>query len=453
LRVRVRFQVNAMISVFPRFVRGHALAAVVVLACVGPLSAQSKLEYNRDIRPILADSCFACHGPDSASRKASLRLDQRAAAIKAGAFDPGHADDSELVRRIFATDPKEQMPPPTSHKTLTVEQKNRLKTWIAAGAEYQPHWSLIAPKRPPLPPVKDAAWVRTPMDAFILAKLEAAGLKPAPEADRRTLARRVSLDLTGLPPSPADVDAFVNDASPNAYEKYVDQLMKSPQWGEHRGRAWLDVARYADTHGIHFDNYREIWAYRDWVIRAFNQNMPFDQFTIEQLAGDLLPNRTLDQQVASGFNRCNITTNEGGAIGEEYLVLYTRDRTETASQVWLGMTTGCAVCHDHKFDPISQREFYELSAFFNNTTQAAMDGNIRDTPPTVMVPRMEDRTHWEVLTANLIEARKKVDARKTAAHADFDKWLATAKPEQIAKSAPSNGLNCTRKWAKAKAKP
>ncbi len=215
------------------------------------------------------------------------------------------------------------------------------------------HWSLIAPSRPTPPQVKNAAWVRNPIDAFILAELEKHGLQPAPEADRRALARRLSLDLVGLPPAPEDVEEMVNDRAPNWYEKYVDKLLKMPQWGEHRGRYWLDAARYADSHGIHFDNYREIWSYRDWVINAFNRNMKFDQFTIEQLAGDLLPNPTIDQRVATGFVRCNITTNEGGAIDEEYLVLYARDRTETVSQVWMGLTAGCAVCHDHKFDPIT----------------------------------------------------------------------------------------------------
>src|SRR5205085_8414220 len=235
------------------------------------------------------------------------------------------------------------------HKSLTATQKDLLKRWIAAGAEYQPLWSFIAPKRPELPTVKNAAWVKNAIDRFILAKLEEKGLQPAAEADRRTLARRASLDLTGLPPAPADVERFVNDPSPDAYERYVDRLLDTPQWGEHRARVWLDAARYADTNGIHFDNYREIHAYRDWVIDAFNKNMPFDRFTIEQLGGDLLPKPTVDQLVATGFNRCNITTNEGGAISEEYLVLYTRDRTETVSQVWMGMTAGCAVCHDHKF--------------------------------------------------------------------------------------------------------
>ncbi len=331
------------------------------------------------------------------------------------------------------------MPPPSAKKTLTAEQKALLKRWVAEGAEYQPHWSLIAPKRPEPPKVKDASWARTPIDRFLLAELERRGLKPAPEADRRTLARRLSLDLTGLPAEPADVEAFVNDKSADAYEKLVDKYLASPRWGEHRGRYWLDAARYADTHGIHIDNYREIWAYRDWVINAFNKNMPFDRFTVEQLAGDLLPSKTLDQQVASGFNRCNITTNEGGAIDEEYQVLYTRDRTETVSQVFLGLTAGCAVCHDHKFDPISQREFYELAAFFNNTTQAAMDGNIKDTPPTVFVPAGSDRGRWAGLTGERDAVRRDVEARKAAARADFDKFLAGATPDSISSMMPTKG--------------
>jgi hypothetical protein len=289
--------------------------------------------------------------------------------------------------------------------------------------------------------VKKIGWVRNPIDRFVLAELEKRGREPAPEADRRTLARRLSLDMTGLPPEPAAVDAFVKDTSADAYEKYVDRLMRSVHWGEHRGRYWLDAARYADTHGIHFDNYREIWSYRDWVIRAFNRNMHFDEFTIEQLAGDLLPDRTLDQVVASGFNRCNITTNEGGAINEEYLVLYTRDRTETVAQVWLGMTAGCAVCHSHKFDPLSQKEFYQMAAFFNNTTQAAMDGNISNTPPIMSIPRMEDRPRWRTLLGELAGSRARVEERKKAARAGFDKWLASASAAAISDRLPKEGLH------------
>ncbi len=413
----------------------------LVAASLGAIPAfAGKVEYNRDIRPILTDTCFACHGPDSAARKADLRLDQREAAIKAGAFIPGQPEKSPLVERIHSTDKAEVMPPPKTNKVLTAKQKATLKQWIAEGAEYQPHWSFIAPVRPELPAVRNAGWVKNPIDRFVLAKLEAAGLTPAPEADRRAIARRLALDLTGLPPDPKEVDALVADTSANWYEKYVDTLMDRPTWGEHRGRYWLDAARYADTHGIHFDNFREVWAYREWVIKALNANMKFDQFTLEQLAGDLLPNATLDQQIASGFNRCNITSSEGGAIDEEYLVLYARDRTETVAQTWMALTAGCAVCHDHKFDPIKAKDFYAMSAFFNNTTQRAMDGNVQDTPPIVLVPRQEDRARWELLTKELASAKAKAEARKTAARADFDKWLATVKVDDFVPKIPTNGL-------------
>jgi hypothetical protein len=411
------------------------------------------LEYNRDVRPILAENCFACHGPDSAARKASLRLDRRDEAIKAEVIVPGHPEKSGLIDRVFSVDPGQRMPPRKTHKTLTAVQKETLRRWVAAGAEYQAHWSLIAPQRPPLPTVREASWVHNPIDAFILASLENNGLRPAPEADRRTLARRVCLDLTGLPPAPAQVEVFVNDAAPDAYERYVDRLLESAAWGEHRGRFWLDVARYADTHGIHFDNFREMWTYRDWVINAFNRNLPFDRFTIEQLAGDLLPNRTVDQQVASGFNRCNITTNEGGTIPEEYLVLYDRDRTETTSQVWLGLTAGCAVCHDHKFDPLTQREFYSMAAFFNNTTQAAMDGNIKDTPPTLVVPQPEDRARWEVVSRELGDLRKQAEARKQAARAEFTRWLGEVKPERVTALLPGDGLRLRAGLDEGQGKP
>jgi hypothetical protein len=411
------------------------------LAIVGlPVRAADDLQYNRDIRPILSENCFACHGPDSASRKAGLRLDQREVAIKKEAIIPGKPNESELVQRIFSKDKHERMPPAVTKKVLSASQKDLLKRWIAAGAKYEPHWSLIAPKRPPLPAVKDAAWCRNAIDRFILTKLEQNGLRPAPEADRRTLARRLSLDLTGLPPEPDEVEAFVNDRRPDAYEHYVDHLFKSPHYGEHRARYWLDAARYADSNGIHFDNYREIYSYRDWVIDAFNHNMPFDEFTIEQLAGDLLPNRTLDQQIATGFSRCNITTNEGGAINEEYLVLYTRDRTETVGQVFLGMTAGCAVCHDHKYDPLPMRDFYSMSAFFNNTTQQAMDGNVADTPPVVFVPSRDDRPRWEALTRDLTALGGQLKARKKAAHSEYEAWLTNARPDLLTSLIPGAGL-------------
>jgi len=422
------------------------LVAVLALIISGSMTATSAsaadqpLEYNRDIRPILADKCFACHGPDSAARKADLRVDDRAAAIDMLAIVPGKPDESEMIARIFSKDEDEQMPPPATKKTLTVAEKEMLRRWIADGAEYQAHWSLIAPVKPPPPTTKKPAWVRNPIDAFVLAQLETIGLTPAKEADRRTLARRVSLDLTGLPPDPKLLADFINDKSDGAYEKYIDKLLSSVRWGEHRGRYWLDVARYADTHGIHFDNYREIWAYRDWVIAAFNRNLPFDQFTIEQLAGDLLPGSTLDQQIASGFNRCNITTNEGGIIDEEYRVLYTRDRTETVGQAWLGLTIGCAVCHDHKFDPVSQREFYEMAAFFNNTTQPVRDGNIKDTKPIVRVPLVADRLRLTALKTEMPAARKAVATRRNTARPEFDKWLSTAKSNDAAATIPIESL-------------
>jgi hypothetical protein len=416
---------------------------------VGPVarvaSAPAKIEYNRDVRPILAENCFACHGPDSAARKAGLRLDRREDALRGGgtgpAVVPGDPVASRIVRRIVKSpnDPL-AMPPMSSHKSLTEEQKTVLVRWIEQGAPYEPHWSFIAPKRPALPPVKNAAWVRNPIDRFVLARLEKEGLTPAPEADRRTLARRVALDLTGLPPEPKDVEAFAADTSPDAYEKLVDRYLADPRYGEHRARYWLDAARYGDTHGIHIDNYREIWAYRDWVIEAFNNNQPFDRFTIEQLAGDLLPNPTLDQRIATGFTRCNITTSEGGAIDEEYLVLYTRDRTETTAQVWLGLTAGCAVCHDHKFDPLPQRDFYALAAFFNNTTQPAMDGNRKDTPPIIPVPRKEDRARFAALQTEVKTTRDAADARKAAARPDFDRWLAGADAKTFAGETPTGGL-------------
>jgi len=427
--------------------RGLASAGVLAgvlafgpaVAADGPVGG---ISFNRDIRPILVENCFSCHGADSAARKAGLRLDLRDDATGSGAIVPGDPDSSAMLDRVFSDDPEEVMPPPATKKSLSAEQKELLRRWIAAGGDYEPHWSFIPPVKPEPPAVRDEGWIRNPIDRFILARLEAEGLAPAPEADRRSLARRAALDITGLPPEPADVEAFVADARPDAYERYLDALFARPEWGEHRGRHWLDYARYADTHGIHFDNYREIWSFRDWVIGAFNRNLPFDEFTVLQLAGDLAPaadpcpDAALERRVASGFNRCNMTTNEGGIIDEEYLVLYTRDRTETTSAVWMGLTTGCAVCHDHKFDPLSQQEFYELAAFFNNTTQAAKDGNIHDTPPIVPVPRPEDRPRFAALEREIPEAEQALAARREAARVEFDAWIAAATPETVALALP-----------------
>lgn len=414
------------------------MAAACCLAAVG--RADEPLRYNRDVRPILSQGCFACHGPDSASRRADLRLDRRDDAVASGAIVPGNVEESQLVVRLFSTDPEQVMPPPDSHKELTTDQRELLKRWVAQGAEYEAHWSLIPPTRPAPPAVQHENWIRTPLDRFVLAKLEASGLAPAPEADKRTLARRLSLDITGLPPAVEWVEQFVDDASPQAYENLIDRLMARQEWGEHRGRYWLDAARYADTHGIHFDNFREVWAYRDWVIKAFNRNLPFDVFTIEQLAGDLLPNATLDQKIASGFNRCNITTNEGGVIPEEYLVLYTRDRTETTAAVWMGLTANCCTCHDHKFDPLPQREFYEMAAFFNNTTQGAMDGNIKDTPPIVPVPLEADLPRWEQIVPEIAAVSAEREQRRQVARGDYDAWVAGADKQTVVNQIPHEDL-------------
>lgn len=429
-------------------VRLEARPAPVSVAAKAPNTAASSgskmIHYNRDIRPIISENCFACHGPDSAARKASLRLDRSEDAIAKRKGDPaivpGKPEKSALVARIFAEDPDDVMPPPKSHKTLTQQQKELLRQWIAEGAEYELHWAYIAPERPALPKVQNTGWIRNPIDNFILSRLEKEKLQPASEADRRTLARRWSLDLIGLPPTPEQVEAYVKDKAPDADSKYIDQLLDSKHWGEHRGRYWLDAARYADTHGIHFDNFREMWSYRDWVIKAFNGNMPFNRFTVEQLAGDLLPNPTLEQQIASGFNRSHITSNEGGLIDEEYLVLYTRDRTETTSAVWLGMSANCATCHDHKFDPFTQREFYEMSSFFNNTTVPAKDGNRRDPPPVAVVPTPEDRDHWFELGTLVPKAKEHVTARRKAARPDYESWLPASTPEPFRKDIPKKDL-------------
>jgi hypothetical protein len=438
-------------------IRCPLIIALLLAAGLSGIAVGKDLSYNRDIRPILVENCFGCHGADSAGRKAGLRLDDRDAAVESGAIVPGDPDSSVALDRIFSADPEEVMPPPSIKKVLTPEQKELLKRWIAAGAEYQPHWSFIPPQRPEPPAVKNGAWAKNPIDRFVLARLEAERLTPAPEADRRSLARRLALDVTGLPPEPALVEAFVADTRPDAYERLVDDLLAKPEWGEHRGRHWLDYARYGDTHGIHIDNYREMWSYRQWVVNAFNRNLPFDEFTILQLAGDLVAKqlqgdheRILDTQIASGFNRCNITTNEGGTIDEEYLVLYTRDRTETTAAVWLGLTAGCAVCHNHKFDPLSQKEFYELAAFFNNTTQSAKDGNIQDTPPIVFVPAAADRQRFPEAERELAAAKGAIAARKQAAQPEFAAWIQKADEQVIAATLPQDRPQADLPFAEGK---
>jgi hypothetical protein len=328
-----------------------------------------KIEFNRDVRPIITENCFACHGPDKNQRKAKLRLDMREVALERGAIVPGKPEESKLVEHITSSDPNDVMPPPKTHKTLTSAQKELLTKWIAEGAEYEPHWAYIKLHRPKVPATQDAGWVRNPIDAFILKGLEDKGIHPSHEADKAVLLRRLSLDLIGLPPSPAELNEFLADQKPGAYERQVDRLLNSPHFGERMAVPWLDIVRYADTVGYHGDQNQHVFPYRDYVINSFNRNKPFDQFTVEQLAGDLLPNASVEQRVATCFNRLNMVTREGGAQPKEYLAKYAADRVRTVSMAWLGSTTGCAECHDHKYDPFTSKDFYQMEAFFADIKQ------------------------------------------------------------------------------------
>jgi hypothetical protein len=415
------------------------LTGAVLLAPRTARAEEDRVLFNRDIRPILSENCFACHGPDAKNRKGKLRLDTREGALqprkdRAAAVVPGKSAESELVLRVVATDRAELMPPPETGKKLTPQQITLLKKWIDQGAEWQGHWALIKPERPRLPVVKDEAFVRNPIDRFILARLEKEGLKPSGPADRITLLRRASFDLTGLPPTTTELDAALNDKSERWYETAVDRLLASPRYGEHMARYWLDLARYGDTHGLHFDNERALWKYREWVINSFNRNKRFNDFTIEQLAGDLLPNATLEQKIATGFNRCNVTSNEGGSITEELLVRYAVDRTETMGTVFMGLTLGCAVCHDHKFDPFTQKDFYQLMAYYNSAADAAFDGNITAPPPILRMPTAEQDARFKALEQQAAAVRKKIaDALAGVDYAEVDpmKPVETPAPREI----------------------
>ena len=417
----------------PRYA-GAMVPALLPLLVLAPLPQEAGVDFARDVRPILTQHCYACHGPDEAAREGDLRLDVEADARASGALE------GELVHRVtLAADHPDRMPPAELGEPLSAEQAAALAAWVEAGAPWDGHWSFETPERPELPEVSDPAWVRNPVDAFVLARLDAEGLAPESEADRRTLARRLALDLTGLPPTPEEVEAFVQDPRPDAYERLVERWLGSEAWGEHRARAWLDVARYADTHGIHFDNYRDIWPYRDWVIDAFTQDVPWDTFSIEQLAGDLLPEPSVPQRVATGYLRCNITTNEGGLIDEEYKVLYARDRTESFGQAWLGLTVGCAVCHDHKYDPLTQREFYSLSAYFDNTRVPIRDGNAQDPPPILRVTSPEQDARLADLAEELEMASLARSDREASAEADLAAWLASPEAARAVEAVPRGG--------------
>jgi hypothetical protein len=412
----------------------RALAAVALLA--GSLLAQNaggaqspaRVDFQREIRPILSENCFLCHGPDSASRQAGLRLDHREAVL-GKVITPGNSAASLLYQRITDPDPASRMPLAESRRSLTPAQIALIKRWIDQGAPWREQWAFQPPVKAKPPAVTNATWVKNPIDRFILSALEAKGLAPAPPADARTLVRRVALSATGLPPKPSEVEAFLADTAPGAYERMVDRYLASPHYGEQRAHYWLDAVRYADTNGIHFDNYREIWPYRDWVIEAFNRNQPFKQFAIEQIAGDLLPNATLDQKIATGFQRCNVTTNEAGIIEAEYAEIYAKDRADTFGSVFLGLTVGCATCHDHKFDPISQKDFYSLGAFFRNTPQRIMDGNAPDQAPFVIVPREQDRPRWaQIESRQAAIVREMSNAREMTAK-PFEAWARSRKPD------------------------
>ncbi len=373
-------------------------------------AAEKPIRFDRDIRPLLSEHCVACHGPGK--QEAGLRLDDGPATLallESGerAIVPGDTASSALIARIVATDPDTVMPPPHFHKELSEAQKDLLTRWIAAGAPYEQHWSFRKIVRPEVPAAPGDPG--NPIDRFLEARVAAEGLPLNAAADRPTLIRRVAFALTGLPPTPEEVAAFVADPAPDAYDKLVDRLLASPHHGEEMARHWLDVSRYADTHGLHLDNERHMWAYRDWVVKAFNENLPFDQFTILQLAGDLLPGATREQQTATGFSRCNVTTSEGGSINEELLFRYAVDRTATTLNAWMGLTGQCAVCHDHKFDPISAKDFYSLYAFFNSAADPGFDGNIEQTAPVIKLPTPEQETELAALDAKLPELEKRIE--------------------------------------------
>ncbi|MEI6232213.1 MAG: DUF1553 domain-containing protein [Planctomycetota bacterium] len=413
----------------------YALTIWLLCAAVSALGAE--ISFNRDIRPILSENCFYCHGQDGNKRKAGLRLDVRDDAMKAAesgeiALVPGNSAKSALIARIFSDDKGEMMPPPKSNRSITKEQKELVKRWIAEGAKYEAHWSFIAPVKVDLPAVKNAAWSRNAIDRFVLAKLEAAGLQPTPEAERAVLIRRLSLDLTGLPPTPEEVDAFVADTAPDAYEKVVDRLLKSEHYGERMALPWLDAARYADSNGFQQDGDTFQWMWRDWVVRALNADMPFDTFSIEQLAGDLMPKPTNDQLIATAFNRNHLLNGEGGAIAEEQRFNILFDRVDTTATNWLGLTMACAQCHDHKYDPITQRDYYGLMASFNKVSESGAAGSgpgpKRIAAPFLEIMSAEDKKHLDSLEEQRkkMEAEGKTEEKKQAA---FVEWAKKVTPE------------------------
>ena len=429
------------------------LAFVWLLACVVLGSglgcrrtANRRLDFNQDVQPILASRCFSCHGPDPEMRKAGLRLDLEEWALRKrpqhpDAIVPGHPEKSALVKRIESKDPHYLMPQTArgEAKPMSAGEIETLTEWIREGAVYRPHWAFEAPQRPKVPtPHDDATWVKTPIDDFVLTKMQLAGLHPSAEAEKTALIRRVTLDLTGLLPTPEEVLAFINDTSPDAYEHLVDGLLARPTFGEQRARYWLDYARYADTYGLHFDNSRDIWPYRDYVIRSFNANKPFDQFATEQIAGDLLPMKNLDPLIGSGYVRLGVSSNEGGTIPEELKVNISRERTEAFGATFMGLTVGCAVCHDHKFDPTTQHDFYSLSAFFNNLDEKPFNDDRPVWAPVARVPTAQNQDAYNRVLAQRSDLQAKLNDMRRESHRLVAKWLASGNSAPQAVS--PNGL-------------
>ena len=422
-----------------------ALVAPAALAADVP-----PLDFNRDIRPILSENCFYCHGQDGQKREADLRLDDRDAAIAAGAIVPGDVGASTMLERIHSTDPDVLMPPPNSNRRLSDDQKKLLDRWIREGAVYAPHWAFVTPVRPAPPAVRQADWPRNDVDRFILAKIEAAGLAPAAEADRPTLIRRLHADLVGLPPTPEEVDAFVADSRPDAYELLVDRLLASPHYGERMALPWLDAARYADSNGFQQDGDTWQWIWRDWVVKAINADMPFDQFSIEQLAGDLLPGATIEQRIATGFNRNHLLNGEGGAIAEEQRFNTLFDRVDTTSTTWLGLTMACAQCHDHKYDPMTRADYYQLLDAFNRVPESGMpsrfSARIRVAPPVVELPTPE-------ISAKLAELESAAKALEADARPVIDAAYAAWKAGLFADGEPADGGDLSRSLTPLLRKP
>ena len=405
-----------------------------VLACSIPASAETPVDFSRDILPILSDKCYHCHGPDEQARKAELRFDTKAGAFRvldgAAVIVPGKSAASELVARITSTDPEEVMPPKTANRDLSPQQIELLKRWIDQGAKWGTHWAFQPPHRPELPAVKQADWARNGIDRFVLAKLEQQGLQPSPIASMSTLIRRLTFDLTGLPPTTVEIDAFLADDSPQAIEKLVDRLLDSPRFGERMAVDWLDVARYADTHGYQYDRFRPVWPYRDWVIQAFNQNLPFDQFVTWQLAGDLLPQSTKTQRLATAFNRLHMQNEEGGVVEEEFRVAYVTDRVNTLGTAFLGLTFECCRCHDHKYDPLTQKDFYSLFSFFQNIDESGQTSYFTAATPVPTLLLSDDPTdaRLDELTQQIAAAQRKVAQTAALEVLAFVGWLATRQP-------------------------